>query len=63
MLGFVSAALIFDLFLLPKHHSLNLKPMNAGIAVLASIICAYVAVVVNKLLILSFETCLHLLFG
>ena len=53
VLGFVPAALIFDLFLLLSHHRVNLKLVNVGIIVLASIICAYVAAVVNGFLILS----------
>jgi predicted membrane protein len=32
-----------------------LKPVNVGIAVLASIICAYVAAVVNGLIILNLQ--------
>jgi len=55
VLGFVPAAIIFDLLLLISHHRVNMKPVNVGIAVLASIICAYVAAVVNGLLILSLE--------
>jgi hypothetical protein len=56
VLGFVPAALILDLLLLLIHHRLNIKLVNVGIAVLASIICAYVAAVVNGLLILSLKT-------
>src|SRR5665647_745891 len=55
VLGFVPAALIFDLLLLLSHHKLNLKPVNVGIAVLASIICASVAAVVNGLIILNLQ--------
>jgi hypothetical protein len=55
VLGFVPAALIFDLLLLLSRHKLNLKPVNVGIAVLASIICAYVAAVVNGLIILNLQ--------
>jgi hypothetical protein len=55
VLGFVPAALIFDLLLLLSNHKLNLKPVNVGIAVLASIICAYVAAVVNGLIILNLQ--------
>jgi hypothetical protein len=55
VLGFVPAAIIFDLLLLLSHHRVNMKAVNVGIAVLSSIICAYVAAVVNGLLILSLE--------
>jgi hypothetical protein len=47
VLGFVPAALIFDLFLLLSHHRVNVKPVSVRITFLASIICAYVAAVVN----------------
>ena len=53
VLGFVPAALIFDLILLVNHHRVNKKPINIGVAVLASILCAYVAALVNGLLILN----------
>ena len=55
VLGFVPAAIIFDLILLLSHHKVNLKPINVGIAVLACIICAYVAAVVNGLVILNLQ--------
>jgi hypothetical protein len=55
VLGFMPAALIFDLFLLLSHHKINLKPINLGIAVLASIVCAYFAAVANGLLILNLQ--------
>ena len=55
VLGFVPAALIFDLFLLLSNHRVNVKPVNVGIAVLASIVCAYVAAVFNGLLILNLQ--------
>ncbi len=53
VLGFISAALLFDLILLVNHHKVNLKPINVVIVVLASIACSYVAAVVNGLLILN----------
>lgn len=53
VLGFVPAALIFDLMLLVNHHRVNMKPINIVIAVLASIVCAYVAAVGNGILILN----------
>jgi hypothetical protein len=55
VLGFVPAAIIFDLIFLLSHHKVNLKPVNVGIAVLASLVCAYVAALVNGLLILHLE--------
>jgi hypothetical protein len=53
VLGFIPAALLFDLILLVNHHKVNLKPINIVIVVLASIACSYVAAVVNGLLILN----------
>jgi hypothetical protein len=53
VLGFIPAALLFDLILLVNHHKVNLKPINIAIVVLASIACSYVAAVVNGLLILN----------
>jgi hypothetical protein len=53
VLGFVPAALLFDLVLLVNHHEVNLKPINIAIVVLASAVCAYIAAVVNGILILS----------
>lgn len=55
ILGFVPAAIIFDLFLLLSHHKVNLKAVNVGIAVLASLICACVAAIVNGLIILNLQ--------
>jgi len=55
VLGFVPAAIIFDLLFLLNNHKVNLKPINVAIAVLASLVCAYVAAVVNGLLILHLE--------
>jgi len=54
VLGFVPAAIIFDTVLLTIHHKVNLKPLNVGITVLASVVCAYVAAVVNGFFILNF---------
>jgi len=53
VLGFVPAAFLFDLVLLLNHHKVNLKLINIGIIVFASVVCAYVAAVVNGLLILN----------
>jgi hypothetical protein len=55
VLGFVPAALVFDLVLLVNHHKVNLKAINIAIVVLASILCSYVAAVVNGLLILNLK--------
>ena len=54
VLGFIPAALIFDLLLLVIHHKVNLKPINIAFVLIASIVCAYVAAIVNGLLILNF---------
>jgi hypothetical protein len=53
-LGFVPAALLFDLVLLANHHKVNLKAVSIAVVVLASIVCSYVAAVVNGLVILNF---------
>ncbi len=53
ILGFVPAALLFDFVLLINSHRVNLKPINIGVVVLASIVCSYVAAVVNGILILN----------
>jgi hypothetical protein len=53
VLGFVPAALLFDLMLLANRHRVNLKPINIAIVVFASIVCAYVAATVNGLVILN----------
>jgi hypothetical protein len=55
LLGFVPAALIFDLILLSNQYRINMKPINVTISVLASIICAYVAAVANGILILNLQ--------
>lgn len=53
VLGFVPAAIMFDLLFLVNHHKINLKPVSIAIAILVSIVCAYVAAVVNGFFILS----------
>jgi hypothetical protein len=53
VLGFVPAALIFDLVLLANHHRINIRPISIAVVVLASIACAFVAAVVNGILILN----------
>ncbi len=53
VLGFVPAAILFDLSLLANHHKVNVKPSTIGIVVVTSVICAYVAALVNGLLILN----------
>jgi hypothetical protein len=54
ILGFVPASIVFDLLFLVNHHKVNLKPINVAIAVLISIVCAYVAAVANGFFILNF---------
>lgn len=53
VLGFIPAALLFDLMLLLNHHKVNLKLINIALFVLAAIVCGYVAAVVNGLVILN----------
>ena len=53
VLGFVPAAFLFDLVLLLNHHTVNLKLKNIALFVFAAIVCAYVAAIVNGLLILN----------
>jgi hypothetical protein len=53
VLGFVPAAFLFDLVLILNHHNVSLKPRSMSLVVLAAIICAYVAAVVNGLVILN----------
>ncbi|MGE5575016.1 MAG: hypothetical protein ACM3UL_02675 [Ignavibacteria bacterium] len=55
VLGFVPAALIFDLILFLSHHRVDLKPFDVGVSVLACIICGYVAAIVNGFFILSLQ--------
>jgi hypothetical protein len=55
VLGFVPAALLFDLALLLNHHKVSQKPINIAFLFLVAIVCAYVAAVVNGFLILSLE--------
>ena len=62
VLGFVPAAIIFDVFLLLSHHKVNLKPINVGTAVLASLVCAYVAAIVNGVIILNLQLMFTLTF-
>ena len=54
VLGFVPAAFLFDLMLLLNHHNVNLKTRNITLFVFAAIVCAYVAAIVNGLVILNF---------
>ncbi len=53
VLGFVPAAFLFDLILLLNHHIISLKPMSVALGFFASIVCAYVAAVVNGVVILN----------
>jgi hypothetical protein len=55
VLGFIPAAILFDVILLVNHHRVNLKPVSVGVVVLASVVCAFVAAVTNGFLILSLE--------
>lgn len=55
VLGFVPAAFLFDFLMFASHHKINLKVLNVAIVILASIVCAFVAAVVNGFLILSFD--------
>ena len=54
IVGFAVSTLLFDLILVVNHHKVNMKPFNIAIALLASIVCAYFAGVVNGIFILSF---------
>jgi hypothetical protein len=54
VLGFIPAAFVFDLMLLLNHHKVNLKSINIVLLVFAAIVSAYVAAVVNGLVILNF---------
>ena len=62
VLGFVPAAIVFDLILLVSHHRINLKPANITIIVAASIACAYIAALVNGFFILKLPTAFTLTF-
>jgi hypothetical protein len=55
VLGFIPAAFLFDLVLLINHHKINLKGITLAIVILASIVCAYVAAIVNGFLILNLD--------
>lgn len=55
VLGFIPAAVLFDLLLLVNHHKVSLKAVALAIVILASVVCAYVAAVVNGFLILSLD--------
>ncbi len=53
VLGFVPAAFAFDLILMVIHHRVNLKSINFVIVVLATIVCALIAAIVNGIIILN----------
>ena len=53
VLGFVPAALVFDLVLLLNHHKVKIKLTNIAVAIFAAIVSAYVAAVVNGIVILN----------
>jgi len=51
VLGFIFAAIFFDLIFLINHHKISLKPTSVGIAILATIVAAIVASIVNFVLV------------
>jgi hypothetical protein len=51
VLGFLPAAFPLDFLMLANNHKINLKALNVAIVILASIVCAFVAAVVNGFLI------------
>ncbi len=53
VLGFVPAAFLFDLVLLLNHHHVNVKLKNIALIVFGVIASAYVAAVINGLVILN----------
>ncbi len=51
VIGFIVAAIIFDLFLLINHHKISVKIINVGIAILGTIVSASAAAIVNFTLV------------
>jgi hypothetical protein len=51
VLGFILAAITFDLIFLVNHHRFSFKPVNVGIAILATIVAAFSASIVNFVLV------------
>jgi len=54
VLGFVPAAILFDLLFLINHHKINTKRTNVAMTIIVSIVCSYVAAVANGFIILNF---------
>jgi hypothetical protein len=53
VLGFAAASLLFDAILLVNSHRLNVKLVNAAVAVLATVVSSYFAGVLNGIFILN----------
>jgi hypothetical protein len=51
VLGFILAAIIFDIIFLINHHRVSFKPVSLGIAILGTIVAAFSASIVNFLLV------------
>src|SRR5665647_471679 len=51
VIGFIVAAIIFDLVLLINHHKIRVKTINVGIAILGTIVSASAAAIVNFTLV------------
>ncbi len=51
VLGFILGAITFDLIFLINHHRVSFKPISMGIAILATIVAAFSASIVNFLLV------------
>ncbi len=51
VIGFIVAAIIFDLVLLINHHKISVKTINVGIAILGTIVSASAAAIVNFTLV------------
>lgn len=51
VLGFILAAITFDLVFLINHHRVSFKPLALGIDILATIVAAFSASIVNFLLV------------
>lgn len=47
VLGFTVASVVFDAILLVIHHRVNLKSFNIAVAVLATMVCGYLAGVID----------------
>jgi hypothetical protein len=51
VLGFILAAITFDLIFLINHHRVSFKPVSLGIAILATVVAAFCASIANFLLV------------